>query len=189
MDVTTGKYAVSVDVGPSLLTRRAHSVEFLKTIINSAPDAASIVFDKLIELQNIQGGDVLARRWRERFGISDEEEEPTPEEQQQAQLQAQLQMLELENQIKLAHAELQLKEAEVEAKRAETDFKTATADSERAQAEERRTAALANVEQAAAKIQETEARTRLTEAQIQKTINRAPIFFSYPSLLDRDWET
>lgn len=172
VDVTVGKYSVSVDVGPSLLTRRAHSVEFLKTIINSAPDAAGIVFDKLIELQNIQGGDVLARRWRERFGITDEEAEPTPEEQQQAALEQQIQMVQLENQLKMAQAEVDLKMAEVEAKRAEVEVKTATADSERAQAEERRTASQANFTQAQARIEEIAAKIRLTEAQITKTLTQ-----------------
>lgn len=170
VDITTGKYSVSVDIGPSLLTRRAQSVEFMKTMINSSPDAAAIVFDKLIELQNIQGGDVIARRWRARAGIPDEEEANTPEAQAAAQQQAELQAFQLENQLKLAEAEVQLKLADIEVKKADAAAKQATAESEIAQAEQRSATALAAQQEAAARVKEIEARTRLAEAQVEKTI-------------------
>lgn len=170
VDVTLGKYSVSVDVGPSLLSRRAQSVEFMKTMINSNPDSASIVFDKFIELQNIQGGDVLARRWRERAGIQDEEEANTPEAQAAAQQAAQLQQQQLEQQMALAQAEVDLKLAEIEVRKADAAAKQATAESEIAQGDQRSLTARAVVLEAQAKVQEITARTRLAEAQTEKTI-------------------
>lgn len=170
-DVTIGKYSVAVDVGPSLLTRRAQSAEFMKTMINSAPDAASIVFDKLIELQNIQGGDVLARRWRERFGIKDEEEAQSPEAQAAAQQQMALQQAQIDMQLRTAQADLDLKLAEIEVKRATAQAQLATVESEVAQAVERRAIAKANLDEAAARVLEIGARARLSEAKTEEIID------------------
>jgi len=170
VDVTIGKYSVNTDVGPSLLTRRAHSIEFLKTAINSMPEAATPLFADLIELMAIPNGDKLARNWRNHFGIRDEDEEVTPEEQAQAEMQAQIEMKQLENQLKLAELEVQKAEAEVRLREADIAMKNATADSELAQAQERRSQALGDMEVAAARVRELDARARLSEANVQKSL-------------------
>lgn len=186
MDLTLGKYAVSIDIGPSVLTKRAQSIELIKTMINAAPDAAAIVFDKLIELQNIQGGDVLARRWRERFNIKDEETPTTPEEIAAMEQAAQLQQQQLEMEMQLKQAELDLKladvglrQAEIGVRQAEIAAREATVESENSQSVERiaraeseRVKAAAFVEAQQVGLQKTQAEIALIKAKVEAEYER-----------------
>lgn len=89
-DMTTGKYAVTVTTGPSYQTRRIETAESMMNLINAMPQAVSVAADLIVEAQDWNGADQIAKRLRKMLppGILDPED-MTPQERQAAAAGAQ----------------------------------------------------------------------------------------------------
>lgn len=85
LDITAGKYSVSVSTGPSTETKRIEASENMMTLVNAMPQTAAIIADLLVEAQDWPMADEIARRLRLMLppGIIDPKT-MTPEEQQAA---------------------------------------------------------------------------------------------------------
>lgn len=168
-DIAAGKYSVALEIGPSYASRRMHAVESMRNIINSVPDAASIVFDKLIEAEGIPGGDIIADRWRKRFGLSDDDSKKTPE--QMAAEAEQAEMQQAEQMAKIQAMQLDLEQKQADAEKAKADAEKARADADKARAEVDKI--VAQESELITRAGEHEARTDLYDAQTVKTIAEA----------------
>lgn len=61
-DVTRGKYAVTIEAGPSFATRREESREALLGFVQAFPAAAQVAGDLVVRSMDIADADVLAKR-------------------------------------------------------------------------------------------------------------------------------
>lgn len=89
VDVTEGKYSVTVTTGASYATKRIEAAEHMLTTINAAPQIAPLILDLLVEAQDWPMAEEIARRLRLQLppGLLDPRD-MTPEQQQAAQQQA-----------------------------------------------------------------------------------------------------
>jgi hypothetical protein len=127
-DVTKGKYAVKIAVGPNYSTMRQEAAESMMAFVQAFPAAAPVVGDLIAKNMDWPGADQFAERLKSLLppGVI-KPEDMTPEEQQ-AQAQAmQAQQMQMQMQQQAMQAELQLKMMEAEAKRAEIQIKMAEA--------------------------------------------------------------
>lgn len=145
VDLSVGRYDVSVSTGPSYSTRRVETAEQLTAVMQANPNLGAVLSDLWVKSLDLVGGDEAIKRIRKMLlqqGVVD----PTPEEQQemaqqmqaqhaqqQAAQQMQMQAFELEMQQKAAdventQADTLVKQAKVEetaAKNQREDYKTA----------------------------------------------------------------
>jgi hypothetical protein len=63
-DVTVGKYAVTVSVGPASETKRALAAEQMMGFVNAVPQSAALVMDLVAEAQDWPKATEFARRFR-----------------------------------------------------------------------------------------------------------------------------
>jgi hypothetical protein len=127
-DVTKGKYAVKIAVGPNYSTMRQEAAESMMAFVQAFPAAAPVVGDLIAKNMDWPGAEQFAERLKSLLppGVI-KPEDMTPEEQQ-AQAQAmQAQQMQMQMQQQAMQAELQLKMMEAEAKRAEIQIKMAEA--------------------------------------------------------------
>lgn len=119
VDVTAGKYFVTVTTGPSFATKRVEAQDSMLNMINAMPQTMTIAADKIIEAQDWPGADEIARRIRTQLPpgvVSDEDMPPALQQARQQANQLQQQMQELEMRTKMA--ELAMKESQAEDYRA-----------------------------------------------------------------------
>lgn len=141
VDITIGKYSVTVTTGPSYTTRRVESREEMMGMVNAMPDLMARAADLIIENQDWPGADKLAARLRRTAppgmippsDLSSEEQEALQSQQQAAQQQEQVQqaMIAAELQEKQAKAQLQMAQAQ----KAMSEAAEATARAELAKAQ------------------------------------------------------
>lgn len=86
IDITRGKYQVTVTYGPAYTTKRVEAVETLETLINAHPEIMGWAGDLLFENMDIPGAEALAKRAAKLLppGMRDVDE-MSPEEQEQMQ--------------------------------------------------------------------------------------------------------
>lgn len=136
IDITDGKYDVSLETGPSFTTQRQEAAEAMLQAIQVAPQIMGVAGDLIVKAQDWPGSYEIAERIKKTMPpevLGEDAEEPSPEQQQaQAQQQAVQQAL-VEQQTAMAEAEL--KKAQADAMKAEQDARRAEADAERAEAE------------------------------------------------------
>lgn len=84
-DITTGKYAVTITTGPSYITRRVETAESMMNLINAMPQAVAVAADLIVEAQDWNGAEKIAKRLRKALppGLLDPDE-MTPQEQHAA---------------------------------------------------------------------------------------------------------
>lgn len=120
VDITEGKYSVSITTGPSYTTRRVEAREEMMAMVNAMPDMMGPAADLIIEAQDWPGADKISRRIRSQLppgmlGPEDIDEEMAAQQQQAAQAaQAQAQIQQRGIELEMAE-----KEAEIELRRAE----------------------------------------------------------------------
>lgn len=159
VDLTVGKYNVTVTTGPSYATKRIEAAESMMAAVNAMPDAFGVAADLIAEAQDWPKADKIAARLRKRMGPDAvDEEDLTPE--QQAAMQAQAQAAQEAAEIEKAGAI-----AEIEAKRAEAQLKLAQAE----EAQARAAATLADIDR---KDVEVEAAVDKTQAEIESMSTR-----------------
>jgi hypothetical protein len=105
LDLTVGKYDVSVQTGPSYTTRRQEAQQHMTEIFRSVPDAATAALDLYMKFTDMPGADELAKRFKEHFNLGG----PSQETQE---LQGQLE--EMNGQMEQAGAQMQALQAENE---------------------------------------------------------------------------
>lgn len=108
VDITIGKYRVTMTTGPSYTTKRVESAESMQSVFNAAPEVMGPAIDLFVEAQDWPGADKIVKRLRKTPAISPllDPEDLTPEMEQAAQAAAQ----EAQKQAALAQA---LQEAQV----------------------------------------------------------------------------
>lgn len=86
VDLSVGRYDITVDTGPSYTTKRVEAAESITAIIQAVPDAAAILGDKLVQNMDWPGADDIAARLKRLLAMTN----PgimTPEELQEAGIQ------------------------------------------------------------------------------------------------------
>lgn len=111
-DITLGKYAVSVGVGPASETKRALANEQMMAFVNAMPQTAGAVMDLVAEAQDWPKSGEFARRFRMMLPPGTiAEDEMTPEMQAVQQQNQELQAAQAELEQALAQADLAGKQA------------------------------------------------------------------------------
>ena len=127
-DVTSGRYAVKISVGPNYTTMRQEAAESMIAFVQAFPAAAPVVGDLIAKNMDWPGADQFAERLKALLppGVI-KPEDMSPEEQQAAQQAqaAQAQMMQMQQAV--MQAEMQIKMMEAEAKKAEIQIKMAEA--------------------------------------------------------------
>jgi hypothetical protein len=134
-DLTAGKYAVHVSVGPSYQSKREEGANGMMEFLRSIPNAAPMVADLVAKAQDWPDSDRIAERLKKTLppGIADDQEQPSPE-QQQMQMQ-QMQMQQEQIQAGMQMQALQMQEAEAKAQQAQATAKKAMFDARKAEIE------------------------------------------------------
>jgi hypothetical protein len=105
VDITLGKYSVTLTTGPSYVTRRVEAAESMLNMVNAMPDTFRFVADMLVEVADWPNSDKIAERVKMALPpgvLSDDELTPEMRQQQAQQQQAQQQQAQLQQQIALA---------------------------------------------------------------------------------------
>jgi len=118
IDLTTGKYNISVTTGPSYATKRIEAADSMMAAVNAMPDTFAVAGDLIAEAQDWPKADKIAKRLRSRMPADMLGDDVTPEQQQQMQAQAQQQQVIEQIAMREKMAEIGLKEAQAEESKA-----------------------------------------------------------------------
>ncbi len=131
-DVTVGKYAVRISVGPSYQTKRQESRESILQFMGMAPQMAQGIADLAAKQMDWPEADRVAERLRKMLppGLAEQEEAPSPEQAQAMQMQQAQQMQ--QQQMAQAMAETEIRKAQAEAVEAEAKAEKARAEAAKA---------------------------------------------------------
>lgn len=128
IDITTGKYRVTVTYGPSYTTKRVEAVETMETLINAHPEILGWAGDLLFENLDVPGGEELAARARKMLppnlqnpeDMSEEDKKNAAEAAQGAAEAAKQAHDRQEAEIALARAKVDSEAAKIEREQAQT---------------------------------------------------------------------
>lgn len=146
-DVTVGKYAVTVQAGPSYATKRQETAELLMGMVSAYPPLMQVAGDLVIKAQDVPDADVIAERLKLTLpppilqAIQAKEQEKNGQkpvdpavqaqmmqmQQQMEQMGQEMQMLAQENQQLKTGEQAKIQAAQVDA---ETKMQTAQMDAE-----------------------------------------------------------
>lgn len=154
VDITCGKYAITVTTGPSYTTRRVEARDEMMNMVNAMPQVMAVAADKIVEAQDWPGADEIARRLRSQLpaGMVDqedltEEEQAAAQQQQAAAAEQQAQQQQMQQMaFELEVAETKAKIAVEEAKVAESQARAVEAMSRAKLAEAQAAKAIADIE-------------------------------------------
>lgn len=152
VDITEGRYDVSITTGPSYTTKRRQASESMLNMVNAMPDTLAVAADQIIENQDWPGAEKIAKRLRANLpanlvdpnDLTDEELEAREAASQQQQEAMALERAEKEAEIGMKQAQSEdyrARAADAAARAAKTyaeiDFERARlmAENERAQFE------------------------------------------------------
>jgi hypothetical protein len=138
VDITLGKYSVSVATGPSYVTKRIEAAESMLNMVNAMPNTLAIAADKIVEAQDWPGAEEIARRLRQALppGVLAPDDLTPQQQQEQAQAasislqQAALAKGQAEAELRKSQATAALEEARV----AEMQARTRLLDAQRVKA-------------------------------------------------------
>lgn len=133
-DLTLGKYAVKIGVGPNYSTKRQESAEGMMAFVQAVPAAAAVTGDLIAKSQDWPDADRFAERLKKMLppGVDDEGDDATPEQKQARQAQQMQAQQEQQRQQETIMKAEEIKMREESAKAAK-----AQADAEKAQFEAR----------------------------------------------------
>lgn len=117
----TGKYDVTVDVGPSYASKRQEAVASMLDFTRSVPQAAAVIGDLMVRNMDWPGAPEIAERLRKTLppGLADDPKKPQAQipPQIQAQMQQMSQMIEkLTENLHQAHDDMDKKRMELESR-------------------------------------------------------------------------
>lgn len=174
VDMTTGRYTITITTGPSYVTKRVEAQEAMLAMFNANPQAMAAAIDLYAENLDFPGAEKMGKRLRKTIPaqlIDDSELDPDEARQRQEQAQAEAQAQQVQQAIQMEGIK-----AELEEKRSKAALAMAQAEAAQAQARE----ALANAQRAEAeaylkmKQANTEgAKFELTMAQAEKVEEEA----------------
>ncbi len=103
-DLTTGKYDVTISVGPSYATRRLEAADSMMAFMQAVPQAGQVAADLIAKNMDWPGADAIAERLKRMLppGVIDEELTPQQQQMQMQQQQMQQQAMQLESDNKVA---------------------------------------------------------------------------------------
>lgn len=141
VDLSKGRYDVTISTGPAYMTRRIEGASQLMDLAGKSPKLIDIAGDKIIESLDIIDGDEIAARVKRSIPpqiLGDEADDNMSEEEKQQKAQvAQAAQQEQEAQKALAmnaaEADLRLKNAQAD--KAEADARKSNAEADKAEAE------------------------------------------------------
>lgn len=119
VDITAGKYAVSVTTGPSYTTRRVEAREEMMSMVNAMPQTMAVAADKIVEAQDWPGAEDIAKRLRTQLppgmvaesDLTDEEKQAAQQQQGAAQQQEQLKQMLFQLQVEEGKAKIAVEQA------------------------------------------------------------------------------
>lgn len=141
-DLTVGKYAVNISVGPSYQSKKQEASEGMMAFMQAMPQAAPLIADLIASAQDWPDDihEKVAQRLRKALpqGMAEKEDDegespPDPMQAQQMQMQMQQQQAAMQAQQQMQAAELALKTAQAE--KAQADAAKAAAEAQKAQME------------------------------------------------------
>lgn len=127
-DLTSGRYDVAVDIGPSYATQQEKALDMLSTLLADNPQAKFMLLDILVKWANVPGADTLVKRIRKMHppgmveGDDDDSEQVDPARQaaqQAAMAQQQAEMRKLDAEVRKTEAEADDASAEAMVSRVE----------------------------------------------------------------------
>lgn len=130
VDLTLGKYDVTISTGPAYATRRQESADQMMQLIQARPDLAQIIGDLVVREMDLVNGDEIAKRIKNVMPPQvlgdDANDGKSPEEiqaqQQKAAEAQQVQQVEMQMQLQGAQAELALKQAQAQEAQAKAEL-------------------------------------------------------------------
>jgi hypothetical protein len=111
-DLTTGKYDVVVNTGPSFTTRREESAAQMMEMIKGNPSLAPLIGDLIATNQDWPGADEIAKRLRAMLPPQLQGENPETMQLKQQIQQGQAQLQEMQQQLKSMQSAVKDKQAE-----------------------------------------------------------------------------
>jgi len=117
-DITAGRYAVKVTVGPSYATQRQESSEYMLRLVSALPKQMGLGADLIVGNSGVVGADVLAERIKKTLppGIAKPTpgEEPMPPQPPNPMAQMQMEKVKLEQEkVKLQAAKVEVEKLRV----------------------------------------------------------------------------
>ena len=133
-DLTKGKYAVRVSVGPAYSTKKQEASENMLGFMEKIPQAAPMIADLVAGSQDWPEADRIADRLRKMLPppLLDGDEKEKPDPQQQAMRQQQQAVQQEQQAMQKAMAEAEAKKKIAEANEAEADAVKARAEAQKA---------------------------------------------------------
>lgn len=122
-DLTTGKYDVTVNVGPSYTTQRVEAADAMLSFAQGNPQFAQLFMDLIAENLDWPGADKIAERAKKMLpqGLAEQDEEDkTPEQLQQEQAQAQ--QAQMMQQMQMQQFQLQMEKMALENQKMQADI-------------------------------------------------------------------
>ena len=112
IDITQGKYSVTVDVGPSYATKRIEAATNMQNLCNAMPNVLAVAADLIVDAQDWPGADKIAARLR--MGMPTAlltPDEMTPQLQAKAQQEQQQQQMQTKLAVQQAMSEFYEKQS------------------------------------------------------------------------------
>lgn len=113
IDITSGKYSVTVTTGPSYATKRVEAVESLQAFVNAAPDTMQFALPVILENLDIPGAEQMAATLRKTLPPEMQDTEDM-DEAQLAELEQRKQQMGQQAALEQATAEATLKKLDAE---------------------------------------------------------------------------
>jgi len=131
-NLSIGKYAVRVSVGPNYTTRRQETQDGMMKFVQAVPQAGQIAGDLIAKSMDWPDADKLAERLKKMLPPNLQDTTDLPPEQQ-AQMQQQMQAQQQQKQIEQQAVQIDMRKAAAEAQEAEADSVKAQAEAQEAQ--------------------------------------------------------
>lgn len=118
-DLTTGKYDITISVGPSYSTKRIEAADSMMAFIQAVPQAAQVSGDLIAKAMDWPGSDDIAERLKKMLppGMIDEEIPPEQQQAIQGQMMAQQQAAQQAMQLEIADREAEIGEKQANAEK------------------------------------------------------------------------
>jgi hypothetical protein len=178
-DITSGKYDISLETGPSFTTQRQEAAAAMLQAIQVAPELMNIAGDLIVKAQDWPGAYEISERLKKAVppqmlpdNDPSNQQPPSPEQQQAAEAQQQLLGLKLHDEIDALEKGAALRDLEVKQK--EADIRLTVAQGDEAEANAQRAISDAHVAHVDAEMaplkhtQEMDHAERVTSAKVQQ---------------------
>lgn len=139
-DITSGKYDVSIETGPSYTTQRLEAADAMMNAIQVAPQLMQIAGDLIVKAQDWPGAQEIAERLKKTIPqnlLSDddpEKQKPDPQQEQQQQMAQAAQAAQMQDAIEQMKHAADMREIEKQQAIAQIELTEAQADKARADA-------------------------------------------------------